>query len=116
VARLVGAKPAEVVFTSGATEANNCVMAAGWGVICVSAIEHDSVLAPARTSGARVIALPAIRAGVVDLSAIEAQLVEAARSGARVLLSVMMANNETGVVQPVAQAVALARAYGLALH
>src|SRR5689334_5513466 len=46
VAALVGARPSEVVFTSGATEANNTVMAAGWNAICVSAIEHDSVLAP----------------------------------------------------------------------
>ena len=67
VAALVGAKPSEVVFTSGATEANNCVMAGGWKAICVSAIEHDSVLAPARASGAKVIALPASTDGVVDL-------------------------------------------------
>ena len=50
VARLVNAKPSEVVFTSGATEANNWVMAAGWPAICVSGIEHDSVLAPARAA------------------------------------------------------------------
>lgn len=50
VAALIGAKPSEVVFASGATEANNCVMAAGWEAICVSAIEHDSVLAPAVSS------------------------------------------------------------------
>ena len=41
VAALVGAKPSEVVFTSGASEGNNCVMAAGWKTICVSGIEHD---------------------------------------------------------------------------
>src|SRR5262249_10874392 len=48
VAALVGAKPAEVVFTSGATEANNAVMAGGWQAILLGGIEHDSVLTPAR--------------------------------------------------------------------
>lgn len=114
VAALVGAKPSEVVFTSGATEANNNVMAAGWKAICVSAIEHDSVLAPARASGAKVIALPARNDGVVDLQAVMEQV--AAIGGARGLLSVMMANNETGVIQPVAEAAALAREHGLLLH
>lgn len=116
VAALVGAKTSEVVFTSGATEGNNTVMAGGWSAICVSAIEHDSVLAPARASGAKVIALPATRDGVVDLDAVKDQLAAAATGGARVLLSVMLANNETGVVQPVEAAAALAQELGLSLH
>jgi cysteine desulfurase len=116
VAALVGAKPSEVVFTSGATEANNAVMAGGWKAICVSAIEHDSVLAPARASGAKVIALPAGAAGVVDLQQVAGPLAHAVSGGVRTLLSVMLANNETGVVQPVAEAAALAREHGLALH
>jgi cysteine desulfurase len=116
VAALVGARPSEVVFTSGATEANNCVMAGGWKAICVSAIEHDSVLAPTRASGAKVIALPASTNGVVDLQSVAEQLSQASADGARALLSVMMANNETGVIQPVAEAAALAREHGLSLH
>jgi cysteine desulfurase len=116
VAALVGAKPSEVVFTSGATEANNCVMAGGWKAICVSAIEHDSVLAPARASGAKVIALPATTDGVADLHLVAGELSHAGTGGARALLSVMMANNETGVIQPVAEAAALAREHGLSLH
>ncbi len=48
VARLVGAKPSEVVFTSGASEANAWVMAQPWATILTSGIEHDFVLAPAR--------------------------------------------------------------------
>src|SRR5512145_998348 len=50
VAALVGARPGEVVFTSGATEANNAVVAGGWQTILLAGIEHDSVLAPARRS------------------------------------------------------------------
>jgi len=53
VARLVAAKPAEVVFTSGGTEANNAVLGAGWSEILLTGAEHDSVLAPVRRSGAR---------------------------------------------------------------
>ena len=116
VAALVGAKPSEVVFTSGATEANNCVMAAGWKAICVSAIEHDSVLAPARASGAKAIALPSDSNGAVDLQAVAEPLAHAADGGGRVLLSVMMANNETGVIEPIAEAAALAREHGASLH
>ncbi len=116
VAALVGAKPGEVVFTSGASEANNCVIAAGWKTICVSAIEHDSVLAPARACGAKVIALPARSDGMVDLDAVADQLANAAGAGERLLLSVMLANNETGVVQPVAAAAEFARAHGISLH
>ncbi|KAB2937310.1 MAG: cysteine desulfurase [Hyphomicrobium sp.] len=116
VAALIGAKPSEVVFASGATEANNCVMAAGWEAICVSAIEHDSVLAPARACGARLIELPAGAGGIVDLPAVADALAHAAASGARTLLSVMLANNETGVIQPVAQAAELARMHGVPLH
>lgn len=116
VAELVGARPSEIVFTSGATEANNAVMDAGWKSICVSAIEHDSVLAPARACGAKVIALPASQDGVVDLGSVQEALSHAAQGGARALLSVMMANNETGVIQPVEEAADLARSLGVALH
>ncbi|CAN1722367.1 Cysteine desulfurase [Hyphomicrobium sp. 1Nfss2.1] len=116
VAALVGAKPSEVVFTSGATEANNAVMDAGWKAICVSAIEHDSLLAPARACGAKVIALSASQDGVVDLGSVQEALSHAAQGGARALLSVMMVNNETGVIQPVAEAADLARSLGVALH
>jgi cysteine desulfurase len=116
VATLVGAKPSEIVFTSGAAEANNMVMAAGWKAISVSAIEHDSVLAPARACGTKVIALPANEDGVVELPAVAEALAHATAGGARVLLSVMLANNETGVVQPVAEAAELARSLGVSLH
>jgi cysteine desulfurase len=115
VASLVGAKPSEVVFTSGAAEANNTVMAAGWKSICVSGIEHDSVLAPARACGAKVVVLPVGTDGVVDLAS-AADAIAAAGGGGRALLSLMLANNETGVIQPVAEAAEVARTHGLSLH
>jgi len=111
VARLVNAKPSEVVFTSGASEANNWVMAAGWETICVSGIEHDSVREPARACGAKLVALAVSASGVADVAAIG----KMAGTG-RTLVCLMMANNETGVIQPVAEAAALAREQGLALH
>src|SRR5262245_22829679 len=69
VAALVGAKPAEVVFTSGATEANNAVIAGGWQTILLAGIEHDSVLAPARNLArggkARIVDLAVDASGLV---------------------------------------------------
>src|SRR5262249_5002536 len=69
VAALVGAKPAEVVFTSGATEANNAVVAGGWEAVLLAGIEHDSVLAPARNAAqsgrTRLVALKVGASGVV---------------------------------------------------
>jgi cysteine desulfurase len=116
LARLVNASPSEIVFTSGATEANNCVMAGGWDVICVSAIEHDSVLAPARSSGARLASLPVAPSGVVDVDAAAALLGRARQRSERVLVSLMAASNETGVVQPAAEVAALAREVGATMH
>lgn len=114
VAQLVNAKPSEVVFTSGATEANNWALSAGWETICVSGIEHDSVLAPVQASGARRMDLTAGSDGVVDLAAMAQAL--AAAAGSRTLMTLMAVNNETGVIEPVRQAVALAREHGVAVH
>jgi cysteine desulfurase len=116
VAALVGAKPVEIVFTSGATEANNWVLALGWGTVLASGIEHDSVLAPARASGARIVHIPVSREGVVQTGV--PTDVTPAHSGApgRALMTLQMANNETGVIQPVAAMTALARERGLLVH
>ncbi len=116
VARLVNARASEVVFTSGATEANNWVMAAGWDAIGVCGIEHDSVLAPARRSGAEIVEIPAGLSGVADVGAVAEPFKRAAHGFKRVLLSLMLANNETGVIQPVAEAAALAREVGARVH
>ncbi len=106
VARLVGARCADVIFTSGGTEANNLALSAG-GRIVVSAIEHDSVLGAA--GGARTI--PVNADGIVDLQALDAMLADGVD-----LVSVMLANNETGVVQPVADVAAIARRHGALVH
>lgn len=118
VAALVGARPAEIVFTSGATESNNAVVAGGWQAILLAGIEHDSVLAPARSlahGGRRVVDLAVDDNGRVRVDDVANGAREAAAVG-HALLSLQLANNETGVVQPVAAAAAAARSQGLAVH
>ena len=110
VAALVGALPAEIVFTSGGTEANNMALrGSGRQRVLVSAVEHDSVLKAA--PAAEII--PVDANGVVDLAALERML---AASSEPALVSVMFANNETGVMQPIADVVRLARQAGALVH
>jgi cysteine desulfurase len=118
VAALVGAEPANVVFTSGGTEANATALSPkdAADVLLVSAIEHPSVLAGGRFPAERVIQMPVGPDGVVDLATLERQLAAAGGEGRRVLVSLMHANNETGVVQPVAAAAAIVHAVGGLLH
>jgi cysteine desulfurase len=111
VAALVGASPADVVFTSGGTEANNAVLSSGWSEIYVAGIEHDSVLAPARGSGAKLIELPVNAAGVVTGPVQPVHM-----KGSSKLLSLQLANNETGVLQPLVEIAAAAREHGVAVH
>lgn len=110
VGALAGADPAAVIFTSGGTEANNLALAgAAPERRVVSAVEHDSVLAA--SPGATVAAVNGD--GVIDLAALDAAL---AADPTPALVSVMLANNETGVIQPVAAAAELAHAHGALLH
>ena len=112
VALLAGSRAADVVFTSGGTESNNLALA-GFKHIVTSAIEHDSVLACAE--GANIIKVTAD--GVINLEharEVLAGLPDAQRSST--ILSVMAANNETGVIQPLAELSALARKNGIAMH
>ena len=118
VAALVAARPRQIVFTSGGTEANHLALrglaaAQGCRTVLVSSVEHDSLLAGARGCGAAVDVFPVNADGVLDLAALEARL---ARSEGPILVSVMLANNETGVIQPVAEAAALARRFGAVVH
>lgn len=117
VARLAGARPAEIVFTSGGTEAARTAIhaaksAQGVERLIVSAVEHDAVLVSAEASGLPVEILPVDGQGKADLLALKSML---ERSEKRVLVALMLANNETGVVQPVAEAVALAHQAGALL-
>ena len=110
VSSLVGASPAETIFTSGGTEANNLALSgAGRRRVLVSAVEHDSV---SRAVTAAEI-LPVDGNGVLDLAALETAL---AASPEPALVSVMLANNETGVLQPIAEVVRLARRVGALVH
>ena len=108
VAAMVGAAPGQVVFTSGGTEANNQALRSAQGQILVSAIEHDSVLA-AVPDAARI---PVDAEGRVDLRALERELACLAPQ----LVSVMLANNETGVIQPVREVAEVARRRGALVH
>ncbi|TAJ90059.1 cysteine desulfurase family protein [Reyranella sp.] len=111
VASLVGALPTEIVFTSGGTEANSLALSgAGRRRVLVSAVEHDSVLRA--VPGAEIVGVDGN--GVVDLVALEQAL--ASSGDEPVLVSVMLANNETGVLQPIAEAVRLARGAGALVH
>ena len=116
VAALVNARASEIVFTSGATEANNWALAAGWQTIIASGIEHDSVRAPAAASGARVIEIAATGDGVTTVAALASALPPAIDGSGRGLISLQLANNETGVIQPVAETAVLARERGLLIH
>jgi cysteine desulfurase len=116
VAALVDAAPREIVFLSGGTEANNAILWAWWDSLYVSAIEHISVLDPARNCGARLFVIRATSNGIVDPDDFAGLLEGHAVSSGRALVSVQLANNETGVVQPVARLAELARARGIAVH
>lgn len=118
VAALVGAEPKRVVFTSGGTEANNlafrlAIRQGGVKALVVSAIEHDSVLRPARLLAAELglplREVPAGPDGVVPAGAIAAALAALPRPA---LVALMLANNETGAIQPVAEVTRLAHEAG----
>jgi cysteine desulfurase len=110
VAALIGAKPAEILFTSGATEANATVLrGTGLGRTLISAIEHPSI----RDAAADPLVVPVDRDGVIDLETLDRILTEI---GNPALVSLMLANNETGVIQPVAKAAAIVHAHGGLLH
>jgi len=121
VAELVAADPAEIVFTSGGSESDNAALRGAAakakpsrsGIVC-TAIEHHAVLNTAkalRDEGRPVAIVRVGERGAVDLEDVAASLGETTA-----LVSVMLANNETGVLQPVAEAARLARAAGALVH
>jgi cysteine desulfurase len=121
VARLAGARPADVIFTSSGTEANALALSPDIETadekrprdrFFMSAIEHASVRTGGRFPRAAVEDLPVDADGRLDLAGLAQSLARASRP----LVSIMLANNETGVVQPVAEAAVLVHAAGGLLH
>ena len=117
VARLLNCRPAEIVFTSGGTESDNMAL---FGVLVpgdhliTTAIEHHAVLHTAEAlveRGVEVTFLPCTPEGVVEVAALEAALKPNTK-----LVSVMLANNETGVIQPVRELADCAHAAGALFH
>jgi cysteine desulfurase len=108
IAAAAGASARQLIFTSGGTEANALALGlAGDLAVAVSAIEHDCVLAQAPAHALRI---PVLRSGVVDVAALRAMLTRP------MFVSVMAANNETGVVQPIDEIAIAVRASGGLLH
>lgn len=127
IAAAVGAEPAEVVLTSGGTEADNLALkgihaarntgGAHRPRLLVSTIEHHAVLEPAEhleAQGVDVVWLPVDRRGRLDLDALRAAIDE--DPDAVSLVSVMLANNEIGTVQPLEEIVEHARPHGIPVH
>ena len=121
VAALAGAQASNVTFTSGATEANMLALTPALEAggrkaprdrLFVSAVEHPSVRSGGRFSADAVEVLPVDRDGVVDLAALQAALASAERP----LVSVMLANNETGVIEPIAAIADIVHAANGLLH
>jgi len=120
IAAAVSARPEGVVFSSGGTEANALALTpglrrgAGLPVqrLLVSAIEHASVLAGGRFPADAIKTIAVTRSGVVDLDCLRGMLA----GGPPALVSVMLANNETGAVQPVAEVAEIVHAAGGLLH
>ena len=114
VASALSAFPNEVLFTGSATEANNMVLRGfvGERALLVTSIEHASVAKTAGLLGGAVI--PVDHDGVVKVEALESML--KSLDGKPALVSVMLANNETGVMQPIAEIVEICRANNALVH
>jgi cysteine desulfurase len=115
IAKAVGALASEIIFTGSGTEADNAAIKglfwkSGKKVIVISAVEHHAVLDPARWlvehEGAELIEIPVTKTGLIDLDFLKELI--AKRGDEIALISVMHSNNETGVIQPVAEVVKIA--------
>lgn len=113
IAAALDASAENMVFTSGATEALHLVLASsGAPVLIISAAEHDAVFEHARQAARSEHVAPVDASGVVDTRALETLL---AMTPKPALVAVQLANNETGVIQPIAEAAALCREHGALL-
>ena len=114
LAGLVGAAPEQVTFTSGGSESNNTeIVGSGRRRVLVSAVEHSAVLKTALTRAADSDVIPVDGDGVVDLAAMAELLAE---SDEPALVCVMAANNETGILQPMADISEIAHRAGALVH
>jgi cysteine desulfurase len=119
IAALVGARSEDVIFTSGGTEANALALAAqaGGAWHCyMSAIEHPSVLSGGRFYPETTTRIAVTRDGVIDLGILASELEKHHLGGWRPFVSLMAANNETGAIQPVAEAAKIVHSAGGLLH
>ena len=115
VAALVGSRPEDVILTGGGTEANALALYPrpnDWHYF-VSAIEHPSVLANVSAENRQI---PVNSDGVVDLDWLAAALEETGENAGRPFVSLMLANNETGAIQPVRRAAEIVHAAGGVIH
>ncbi len=110
VAAMIGAEPKEIVFTSGGTEADNMALFGVDGHVITTSIEHPAILQAARELPSATV-VPVDREGLVDPDAIRAAI----RPDTK-LISVMHANNELGVIQPVEKIAKIAREAGVLFH
>ena len=119
VAALAGADPGQVIFTSGATEANAMALSPGWlrpgrpplERLLVSAVEHPSVLGGGRFGPDRTHVIPVNADGVIARDQLRALL-----GGMPAMVSVMLVNNETGVIQPICEVAEIVHDAGGLLH
>lgn len=120
VAALIGGMVSTVVFTSGGTEANalaiESAVATGVKRLIIGAIEHESVIETAKASGMAVEILPVTSEGIADLAWLKARLDTWDLADGKPFVALMLANNETGILQPVLEASALVRAADGWLH
>ena len=125
VARLVGADAKLVTFTSGGTEANGTALTPNWtfrgrphpaDVLLVGATEHVSALSGGRFAPGRVRQIAVDGNGIVQPAALTGLLAEATAKGERAIVSIMLANNETGVIQSVADLARIAHEAGAIVH
>jgi cysteine desulfurase len=129
VARLCGAQSQDVIFTSGATEANVLALSPslrvqglgrdksyGLDALAILATEHPCVLQGHRFLQDQVIILPVLASGLIDLDALQAVLDQQSALGRRLLVTVQAANSETGVIQPISEIAMLVHHHGGILH
>jgi cysteine desulfurase len=121
VASLINARPEEIVFTSGGTEADNTALEGTafarvktGNHIITSVIEHHAVLECCRfleERGFKVTYLPVDSSGMVDPAAVEKAI-----TGQTILISIMLANNEVGTIEPIREIAKIARKHGIYMH